>query len=158
MRISTYGIESLTLSLLLKSGTGGTDSSRWKDGRGTRRGRDEDDPNRRPAMKLNVQEILKALLLLVDNWETVTKNNQVRSSLTLKVANNRLLSPLGLVTLPRIPVVAKTRLSSFRRRTWGTRITRRPPLMDSDLLQIAGSCSTTPNRHQRPSSLLQRDH
>ena len=29
-------------------------------------------------MKLNMQEILKALLLLVDNWEAVTKNNQVR--------------------------------------------------------------------------------
>jgi len=56
-------------------GTGGTASSRRKDGRGTKRGRDEDDTNRRPDMKLNVPEILK--VLLVDDWEAVTKNNQV---------------------------------------------------------------------------------
>ena len=58
------------------TGTGGTASSRRKDGRGTKRGRDEDDTNRRPDMKLNVPEILK--VLLVDDWEAVTKNNQVR--------------------------------------------------------------------------------
>ncbi|KAF9643274.1 MRG-domain-containing protein [Thelephora ganbajun] len=68
------------------TGTGGTASSRRKDGRGTKRGRDEDDTNRRPDMKLNVPEILK--VLLVDDWEAVTKNNQ-------------------LVTLPRSPTVAE---------------------------------------------------
>ncbi|KAF9782798.1 MRG-domain-containing protein [Thelephora terrestris] len=68
------------------TGTGGTASSRRKDGRGTKRGRDEDDSNRRPDMKLNVPEILK--VLLVDDWEAVTKNNQ-------------------LVTLPRSPTVAE---------------------------------------------------
>ena len=55
-------------------------------------------------MKLNVQETLK--VLLVDNWEAVIRNNQVRFSLTLKVANF-LLSPVGLVTLPRIPAVVE---------------------------------------------------
>ena len=59
------------------TGTGGTASSRRKDGRGTKRGRDEDDTNRRPDLKLNVPEILK--VLLVDDWEAVTKNNQVRA-------------------------------------------------------------------------------
>ena len=74
--------------LLLESGTGGgigsggTASSRRKDGRGTKRGRDEDDTNRRPDMKLNVPEILK--VLLVDDWEAVTKNNQVRSFADIK--------------------------------------------------------------------------
>jgi mortality factor 4-like protein 1 len=66
-------------------GTGGTASSRRKDGRGTKRGRDEDDTNRRPDMKLNVPEILK--VLLVDDWEAVTKNNQARPLLTCKVTN-----------------------------------------------------------------------
>ena len=73
--------QSFVSSFLLESGTGGgtgtggTASSRRKDGRGTKRGRDEDDANRRPDMKLNVPEILK--VLLVDDWEAVTKNNQV---------------------------------------------------------------------------------
>ncbi|EGO23073.1 hypothetical protein SERLADRAFT_471761 [Serpula lacrymans var. lacrymans S7.9] len=56
-----------------------------KDGsRGTKRGREEDDSSKRPDMKLNVPEILK--VLLVDDWEAVTKNNQ-------------------LVSLPRSPTV-----------------------------------------------------
>ena len=82
MRILTYGVKSPVSTFLLESGTGGgvgtggTASSRRKDGRGTKRGRDEDDTNRRPDMKLNVPEILK--VLLVDDWEAVTKNNQVR--------------------------------------------------------------------------------
>lgn len=68
-----------------------------KDGtRGTKRGREEvcrsahklasyanltdtlcvqDESHKKPDMKLNVPEILKALL--VDDWEAVTKNNQV---------------------------------------------------------------------------------
>ncbi|KAF8193795.1 MRG-domain-containing protein [Pholiota molesta] len=57
-----------------------------KDGtRGTKRGREEDDNAKKPDMKLNVPEVLKAVL--VDDWEVVTKNNQ-------------------LVTLPRTPNVA----------------------------------------------------
>lgn len=70
------------------TGTGATASSRRKDGRGTKRGRDEDDTNRRPDLKLNVPEILK--VLLVDDWEAVTKNNQVRVS--VDVGNNERLT------------------------------------------------------------------
>lgn len=36
----------------------------------------QDDNSKRPDMKLNVPEQLK--VLLVDDWEAVTKNNQVR--------------------------------------------------------------------------------
>jgi len=59
-----------------------------KDGgtRGTKRGRDEDEHSKRPEMKLNVPETLK--VLLVDDWEAVTKNNQ-------------------LVSLPRTPNVVE---------------------------------------------------
>ncbi|KAI0781567.1 MRG-domain-containing protein [Irpex lacteus] len=46
-----------------------------KDGRGVKRGRDEDDSSKKPEMKLNVPETLK--VLLVDDWEAVTKNNQL---------------------------------------------------------------------------------
>ncbi|KAI5999051.1 MRG-domain-containing protein [Pisolithus albus] len=46
-----------------------------KDGRGTKRGREEDDSHRKPDMKLNVPEALK--VQLVDDWEAVTKNNQL---------------------------------------------------------------------------------
>ncbi|KAI0740407.1 MRG-domain-containing protein [Earliella scabrosa] len=47
-----------------------------KDGaRGTKRGREEDEGTRKPEMKLNVPEPLK--VLLVDDWEAVTKNNQL---------------------------------------------------------------------------------
>jgi len=71
-----------------KTGPGGSGSAagpgRRKEGRGTKRGRDEDDSTKKPDMKLNVPEILK--VLLVDDWEAVTKNNQ-------------------LVTLPRSPTV-----------------------------------------------------
>ncbi|KAI8977862.1 MRG-domain-containing protein [Trametes punicea] len=64
-----------------------------KDGtRGTKRGREEDEGTRKPEMKLNVPEILK--VLLVDDWEAVTKNNQ-------------------LVGLPRKPNVAEL-LEEFR--------------------------------------------
>lgn len=70
-----------------------------KDGRGVKRGRDEvcvlldaarcfsdalnkfkDDSSKKPEMKLNVPEPLK--VLLVDDWEAVTKNNQVRRSIS----------------------------------------------------------------------------
>ncbi|CDO76905.1 hypothetical protein BN946_scf184594.g12 [Trametes cinnabarina] len=56
------------------SGRGGLTGR--KDGaRGTKRGREEDEGTRKPEMKLNVPEILK--VLLVDDWEAVTKNNQL---------------------------------------------------------------------------------
>jgi mortality factor 4-like protein 1 len=67
-------------------GTGGTaggsgvaGASRRKEGRGTKRGRDEDDAVKKPDMKLNVPEVLK--VFLVDDWEAVTKNNQVGATL-----------------------------------------------------------------------------
>lgn len=43
--------------------------------RGTKRARDEDDSTKKPELKLNVPETLK--LILVDDWEAITKNNQV---------------------------------------------------------------------------------
>ncbi|KAJ7208046.1 MRG-domain-containing protein [Mycena pura] len=52
--------------------------------RGTKRGRDDVDGTRRPEMKLNIPEQIK--VKLVDDWETVTKENK-------------------LVTLPRSPTV-----------------------------------------------------
>ena len=88
---NSYDIKPLVLSFLLESGTGGgpgpggTASSRRKDGRGTKRGRDEDDTNRKPDMKLNVPEILK--VLLVDDWEAVTKNNQVCHIVDVEISN-----------------------------------------------------------------------
>lgn len=64
-----------------KSTSGGTSTTGTgtgrarKDGRGTKRGREEDDSHRKPEMKLNVPEALK--VQLVDDWEAVTKNNQL---------------------------------------------------------------------------------
>lgn len=49
---------------------------RKEGGRGTKRGREDDDGARRPEMRLAVPDTLK--VLLVDDWEAVTKNNQVR--------------------------------------------------------------------------------
>jgi len=49
-----------------------------KDGRGTKRAREEDESSKKPEMKLTIPEILKAKL--VDDWEAVTKNNQVLCS------------------------------------------------------------------------------
>lgn len=59
---------------------------RKEGGRGTKRGREDDDGARRPEMRLAVPDTLK--VLLVDDWEAVTKNSQ-------------------LVTLPRSPTVAE---------------------------------------------------
>ncbi|THH12043.1 hypothetical protein EW146_g7838 [Bondarzewia mesenterica] len=59
-------------------------AGRRKEGRGTKRGREEDDNAKRPELRLALPEALK--VLLVDDWEAVTKNNQ-------------------LVTLPRSPTV-----------------------------------------------------
>jgi len=49
---------------------------RKEGGRGTKRGREDDDGTRRPEMRLAVPDTLK--VLLVDDWEAVTKNSQVR--------------------------------------------------------------------------------
>ncbi|KAI0060498.1 MRG-domain-containing protein [Artomyces pyxidatus] len=65
---------------------------RKEGGRGTKRAREEDDGARRPEMRLQVPEALK--VLLVDDWEAVTKNNM-------------------LVTLPRSPTVVEI-LAEFR--------------------------------------------
>ncbi|KAH6902543.1 MRG-domain-containing protein [Coprinopsis sp. MPI-PUGE-AT-0042] len=46
-----------------------------KDARGTKRGRDEDDPARKTEMKLIVPEVLKQIL--VNDWEYVTKENKL---------------------------------------------------------------------------------
>jgi len=46
-----------------------------KDGRGTKRAREEDEMSKKLEMKLAIPEVLKAKL--VDDWEAVTKNNQV---------------------------------------------------------------------------------
>ncbi|KAL4065593.1 MRG-domain-containing protein [Scleroderma yunnanense] len=58
------------------TGATGTGTGRArKDGRGTKRGREEDESSRKPEMKLTVPEVLK--IQLVDDWEAVTKNNQL---------------------------------------------------------------------------------
>ncbi|KAK0444994.1 MRG-domain-containing protein [Desarmillaria tabescens] len=58
------------------AGTTGPSRTARKDGtRGTKRGRDDDESTRKPEMKLTVPELLKATL--VDDWEAVTKNNQL---------------------------------------------------------------------------------
>lgn len=43
----------------------------------------QDDSSKKPEMKLNVPEPLK--VLLVDDWEAVTKNNQVRSTTSCNI-------------------------------------------------------------------------
>ena len=57
----------------------------------------QDDNSRKPEMKLNVPDVLK--VLLVDDWEAITKNNQARLSLS---GHTRL--PHSLAYLPPIPV------------------------------------------------------
>jgi len=68
----------------IKEGIAGTRGSRKDGTRGTKRAREEDESNKKPDMKLNVPEALK--MFLVDDWESVTKHNQ-------------------LVALPRSPTV-----------------------------------------------------
>jgi mortality factor 4-like protein 1 len=97
---------------------------RKEGGRGTKRGRDDDDGTRRPEMRLVVPDTLK--VLLVDDWEAVTKNNQVRS--LLASTKLRSASPVGhapqeshcrrytrriQATYSKLPP-AKVRLSSLR--------------------------------------------
>ena len=82
---------------------------RKEGGRGTKRGRDDDDGTRRPEMRLVVPDTLK--VLLVDDWEAVTKNNQVRSFArfydTTALSGASVRPPFQLVTLPRSPTVAE---------------------------------------------------
>ena len=85
MHIPAYGLKSLVSSFLLETGTGGTASTRRKDGRGAKRGRDEDDTNRRPDTELEVSEILE--VPSVDGREAVTKKNQVRSTVDVAGKN-----------------------------------------------------------------------
>ncbi|KAA1470984.1 MRG-domain-containing protein [Dentipellis sp. KUC8613] len=69
------------------SGVGGKAGARRKEGgRGTKRAREDDDGARRPELRVQVPETLK--VLLVDDWESVTKNCE-------------------LVTLPRSPTVVE---------------------------------------------------
>ncbi|KAI3612436.1 chromo domain-containing protein required for cell polarity [Moniliophthora roreri] len=90
--------------------TVGTRAGTRKDGaRGTKRAREEDETIRRNEMKLVVPEILK--VLLVDDWEAVTKNNQ-------------------LVTLPRSPTVLDV-LKEFEEHV---KATKPPNLRDPELL------------------------
>ncbi|KAG6868284.1 hypothetical protein C0993_005569 [Termitomyces sp. T159_Od127] len=70
-----------------REGAGGARGGTRKDGtRGTKRARDEDDSNRKPELKLNLPEILK--VVLVDDWEAVTKNQQVRDSCLVGSSEN----------------------------------------------------------------------
>ncbi|KXN88034.1 Chromatin modification-related protein EAF3 [Leucoagaricus sp. SymC.cos] len=48
-------------------------------GRGQKRSRDDDDANKKPELKLNVPDMLK--VILVDDWEAITKNTQIVSPL-----------------------------------------------------------------------------
>lgn len=48
-------------------------------GRGQKRARDEDDASKKPELKLTVPDTLKATL--VDDWESITKNNQLAAPL-----------------------------------------------------------------------------
>ena len=71
---STSASASKTSTSARGAQTGG--GRRKEGGRGTKRGREDDDGARRPEMRLAVPDTLK--VLLVDDWEAVTKNNQVR--------------------------------------------------------------------------------
>ncbi|KAI0038222.1 MRG-domain-containing protein, partial [Auriscalpium vulgare] len=82
---STSASASASKTSTSAKGTGAA-GRRKEGGRGTKRARDEDDGARRPDMRLQVPEALK--VLLVDDWEAVTKNNM-------------------LVTLPREPNVVE---------------------------------------------------
>ncbi len=94
---------------------------RKEGGRGTKRGRDDDDGTRRPEMRLVVPDTLK--VLLVDDWEAVTKNNQVRSFArfhgTALSGSASVRPPFQLVTLPRSPTVAEI-LEEFKQHILGS--------------------------------------
>ena len=62
----------------------------------------QDESSKKPEMKLTVPEVLKTIL--VDDWEAVTKNNQVRlAGITLLMNSTLTLGNSQLVTLPRNP-------------------------------------------------------
>ncbi|KAL0573913.1 Esa1p-associated factor [Marasmius crinis-equi] len=91
-------------------GSVGTRAGTRKDAsRGTKRAREDDETIRKNEMKLTVPEILK--VMLVDDWEAVTKNNQ-------------------LVTLPRSPTVEEL-LKQFDEHV---KATKPPNLRDPELL------------------------
>ena len=71
---------------------------RKEGGRGTKRGRDDDDGTRRPEMRLVVPDTLK--VLLVDDWEAVTKNNQVCPLLVPAARHDAERQPRMCPTLP----------------------------------------------------------
>jgi len=58
-------------------GAGTRTGARKDGGRGTKRAREEDDASKKPDMKMNIPDILK--VVLVDDWEAITKNNQLVS-------------------------------------------------------------------------------
>lgn len=62
----------------------------------------QDEGSKRPEIKLNVPETLK--VLLVDDWEAVTKNQQVGAASPFEVACATFWCG-QLVTLPRSPTV-----------------------------------------------------
>ncbi|KAF8350331.1 MRG-domain-containing protein [Amanita rubescens] len=80
----THAAQKGTTGAGTREGGAGTRGSRKDGTRGTKRGREEDEGNKKPDIKVNVPEALK--MFLVDDWESVTKNNQ-------------------LVSLPRSPTV-----------------------------------------------------
>ena len=66
----------------------------------------QDESTRKPEMKLTVPEPLK--VLLVDDWEAVTKNSQVCTVLQLSSApRSTSLIHVQLVGLPRKPNVVE---------------------------------------------------
>lgn len=93
----------------------GSDAKKKDAPRGTKRARGQDEEGDTPAvasasgrqvrdrpdMRVNVPELLK--VKLVDDWEAVTKSNQVRQLLHCFI----LVQPLQLVTLPRSPNVSQ---------------------------------------------------
>ncbi|KAG7097035.1 hypothetical protein E1B28_004428 [Marasmius oreades] len=88
----------------------GTRAGTRKDtARGTKRAREDDEITRKNEMKLTVPEALK--VFLVDDWESVTKNNQ-------------------LLTLPRSPTVEEL-LKQFEEHV---KSSKPPNLRDPDLL------------------------
>lgn len=90
----THAAQKGTTGAGTREGGAGTRGSRKDGTRGTKRGREEviffsrfspllslslgsqDEGNKKPDIKVNVPEALK--MFLVDDWESVTKNNQVR--------------------------------------------------------------------------------
>ena len=117
----------------------------------------QDDSSKRPEMKLSVPEILK--VILVDDWEAVTKNNQVRSlDASRKRSTNNVASQL--VPLPRSPNVIEI-LKEFEQHVLSQPDTTYAVLSPDQCAphspsppQLERSQSLTPHDHRRPSNLL----